>query len=156
MNTQALESDVVTLPPPGVVLQLSPELVERSWSNIEAALRPTEQWSQTFSIANFRSDIAANLTQLWGCMDFSGRRALAVTRLHKSARGLLCTVWVIAPQSDDRTICTLIDNVETFARMHECVALEIIAHPWLSDRVSGKLTAAIIERDLRAPLSRTN
>jgi hypothetical protein len=111
-----------------------------------------EAWTKLLSAQDVRQAIAKGEMQLWAVRTRTDHVALAVTSIVSTGAGLVCRLWLVASHflDDDRAIAALIDLCETDARMRKCSALEIIAYPAWVERIGGRHTAVILERDFKA------
>ena len=135
---------------PGTVVVILPQHVEQYWPAVEGMLRIVEGWTQVLAADDIHLGLLSGHMQLWTAPAPVPKLVFALTRIAKSARGAICSLWLIAThQSDDSTVAAIIDRCEAVARSEGCIALEINALPLLAERITGKVTAVIVERDLR-------
>jgi hypothetical protein len=136
----------------GVPCPILPATVEKFWPSIEQLLVHVERWTKLVSASDIRQGIAKGAMQLWAVRTRADHVPLAVTTIVSTGSGLICRLWLIASHlnEDDRSISALIDLCETDARMRGCSALEIIAYPAWVERIAGRHTGIIIERDFKA------
>jgi hypothetical protein len=143
-----------------VAVAILPEQLEQSWPALDVILRNVESWTQCLSADNIRAALMSGNMQLWALLDDHDYGTLAVSQITKSPRGSICTVWLITTQLKPKgdaplpvievgQLAKLIDGIQRFAQHFGCSALEINAHPSWTNKISGKVTAVIIERDLR-------
>lgn len=121
---------------------------ETIWSDMEPLLSrfaaaTGETWPE-----QIREGVAQELLQLWGLQDAERVRAVTVTELSDTPRGLLCTIRVAA--TDDSVPAPiqerLLDAIGAWAREKGCVALRIVGRKgWLRRFPRFKQTAVVME-----------
>jgi hypothetical protein len=145
------QSEASVTPHRGVTYAVPPAEAEKYWPWVEEKLQAMEDWSQCISAADVRQNIANGCIRLWTSLEQTGRNLLAISAMQQSARGQICMLWLIASHfSDDASISAMVDECEVFARAEGCVVLAINAYPALAEKITGKFTSVILERDLRA------
>jgi hypothetical protein len=140
---------------------IPPTDLDQYWPSIDLIVKQAESWTQIISLSDIREQLLDHRMLAWGVRDRADQFGLAIARLHDSARGAICTAWVILPRStkDNASISALLGEVETFARFRSAAVLELFVAPWsalkVQDLARAKITAAILEVDLRSS-RRTN
>ncbi len=143
--------------PPGTVVAILPQHVEQYWAAVEGLLRTVESWTQCLSADDIHPRLLDGRMQLWSVVASGAKSVFALTHIVGSARGRICTLWLIATNlSDDTTVTALIDRCEAVAKLEGCCVLEMHVFPWFADRISGKVTSATVERDIRCDLRKAN
>lgn len=140
-----------------VAVAILPQQLEKSWAALDKILRNVEEWTQCLSAETIKAGLMSGNLQLWGLLDDHDYGTLAVSQITKGPRGAICTVWLIATQVKlgdaplvvSEGVANLVDGIQRFAQNFNCCALEINLPPSCANYISGKVTAVIIERDLR-------
>ena len=64
--------------------------------------------------------------QLWSYHDGEKFRGVVATRIHKTAAGRFCNLWVCVGMDADELLDGMLEEIETWARSIGCHALEVI------------------------------
>lgn len=143
--------------PPGTVTVILPHQVDRYWPAFAGILKSVEGWTQCMAADDIHPRLRDGRMQLWNLLGPDDKSVFALTAIVGSARGPICTAWLIATQhADDANVAALIDRCEAVARMEGCAVLEIKALPGFVNRIVGKITAVVIERDIRLAPTEVN
>jgi hypothetical protein len=84
--------------------------------------------------------------QIWGLQDPEAVRAVAVTELNDTPRGLLCTVRVGCGKASKPMQERLLDAIGSWAREMDCYKVRIVGRRgWLKRFPRFKQTAVVME-----------
>lgn len=121
---------------------------ETIWSDMEPLLSRFAAATGEASPDQIRNGVAQEMLQLWGLQDAERVRAVTITELSDTPRGLLCTIRIAA--SDDSVPPPIqermLDTIANWAREKGCVALRIVGRKgWLKRFPQFKQTAIVME-----------
>lgn len=143
--------------PYGTVIGMHPQHIAQYWSGIEGLLRTIEKWTLLLSAEDIHVQLLDGRMVWWSILMADGKSAYALTQIKHSARGLICTLWLIAADNcAETTVFALVNRCEGIARSQGCIALEINALPHWADKIVGRVTAITVERDLRPERNEVN
>lgn len=87
--------------------------------------------------------------QLWGYHDGERLRGVVATRIHATALGKLCSLWVCIGIDADELMGGFYAEIERWARSIGCYAMEIVGRPgWVRKLPGFKKKAVVLEKRL--------
>lgn len=117
------------------------------WPDARSFILPALARSRDFAEADVTEALAKGQANLWIGEDEAIRCAV-VTRVHKTARGRVCEIWLMGGK-DRADWLHFIDEIEAMARANGCVAMEIVGRPgWRRVLPDYRLSAVVIEKVL--------
>jgi hypothetical protein len=95
-----------------------------AWSRVRHFLLPAIAWDGDWTEEQVVAALVEGAAQLWIGEDDRVRCAV-VTCLSKTARGLVCEIWLMGGEDRKRWLHFL-ERIETAARERGCVSIELI------------------------------
>lgn len=126
----------------------SKDVDAESWW-IRPLLQEFERKTCLVSVEDVLSQARTADAQLWSYYDGERVRGVVATRLHKTARGLLCNIWICIGMDAVELIDGFYKEIEDWARSKDCFAIEVVGRPGWGKKLPGfKRTAIVLEKPL--------
>lgn len=117
------------------------------WTDARSLLLPAIDWAGEKSERDVVADLDDGMAQLWIGEDDRVRCAV-VTCLSRTARGLVCEIWLMGGHDRARWL-HFIECIEDGARRRGCVAIELIGRRgWARVLPRYRQKAVVLERML--------
>lgn len=117
------------------------------WPDVRQLLVPAIEWAGEKNEAEVVAELASGMAQLWIGEDRTVHCAV-VTCLSRSARGLICEIWLMGGRDRSRWL-HFIHRIEQEARRRGCIAIELIGRRgWARVLPEYRTKAIVLERIL--------
>ena len=141
----------------GVALQIHTAYVAEHWAEMEAYFLAMEGHTQLCAAQDLKAPLIDGRMTAFGAQNADGSVSMAIAGIFQGSKGQICRSWLLAlPNAQESIVATLADECEIYARLNGCIVLEIDALPCWAARIAGKVTAVMMERDLREPRKGVN
>jgi hypothetical protein len=129
---------------PSRMFTVKPEDVEavRPW--LEPFLREFERKTFLVTPEDVIAQAKACDCQLWSYHDGERFRGVVATRIMPTSLGRLCSLWVCIGLDADDLIEGVHDEIERWARMIGCYALEIVGRAGWQKKLPGYTRKAVV------------
>lgn len=114
------------------------------WGRVRHLLIKAIEWSGDWTESMVIAALATGSAQLWIGEDDAVRCGV-VTCLSRTARGLVCEIWLMGGEDRHRWLHFL-ETIEAAARAHGCVAIELIGRRGWARLLPEYRTKAILLR----------